>query len=85
MQIILLLFPSGVSAFSLACFSSSSLTSFGTSGGDTSSPSNEGIGIDLGIKDLAICSDKSVYKNINKTKTVRKVSNDITKQAIKDA
>ena len=38
-----------------------------------SSPTNEGIGIDLGIKDLAICSDKSVYKNINKTKTVRKV------------
>ena len=32
-----------------------------------SSPSNEGIGIDLGIKDLAICSDKSVYKNINNT------------------
>ena len=37
------------------------------------SPINEGIGIDLGIKDLAICSDKSVYKNINKTKTIRKV------------
>ena len=37
------------------------------------SPTNEGIGIDLGIKDLAICSDRSVYKNINKTKTVKKV------------
>jgi putative transposase len=37
------------------------------------SPTNEGIGIDLGIKDLAICSDRSVYKNINKTKTIKKV------------
>lgn len=31
-------------------------------------PSNEGLGIDLGIKDLAICSDGVVYPNINKTK-----------------
>jgi putative transposase len=30
------------------------------------------LGIDLGIKDLAICSDGTVYKNINKTDTVRK-------------
>ncbi|MED4455096.1 transposase [Metabacillus fastidiosus] len=29
------------------------------------------IGIDLGIKDLAICSDGKKFKNINKTKTVR--------------
>lgn len=36
-------------------------------------PKNEGIGIDLGIKDLAICSDGEIYKNINKTKTVKKV------------
>lgn len=28
------------------------------------------LGIDLGIKDLAICSDGKVYKNINKTKRV---------------
>lgn len=42
-------------------------------GDNQNSPTNEGIGIDLGIKDLAICSDKSLYKNINKTKTVRKV------------
>lgn len=27
---------------------------------------NEGVGIDLGIKDLAICSDGKKYKNINK-------------------
>lgn len=30
------------------------------------------LGIDLGIKDLAICSDRRVYKNINKTYEVRK-------------
>ncbi len=30
-----------------------------------------GIGIDLGIKDFAICSDGETYKNINKTKEVR--------------
>lgn len=31
------------------------------------------LGIDVGIKDLAICSDGQVFKNINKTKTVRKL------------
>ena len=31
---------------------------------------NDGIGIDLGVKDLAICSDGHVYKNINKTSRV---------------
>ena len=36
-------------------------------------PSNEGIGIDLGIKDLAICSDKNTYKNINKSQKVKKL------------
>ena len=39
----------------------------------TNLPANEGIGIDLGIKDLAICSDSNKYKNINKTQTVRKL------------
>lgn len=39
----------------------------------TTIPSNEGIGIDLGIKDLAICSDKNTYKNINKTQRVKKL------------
>ena len=36
-------------------------------------PTNKGIGIDLGIKDLAICSDGIVYKNINKTNKIRKL------------
>lgn len=34
---------------------------------------DEGIGIDLGIKDLAICSDTNKYKNINKSQTVKKL------------
>ena len=40
---------------------------------NTNVPSNEGIGIDLGITDLAICSDKNVYQNINKTQKVKKL------------
>ena len=36
-------------------------------------PINDGVGIDLGIKDLAICSDGNSYKNINKTSKVRKL------------
>ncbi len=35
--------------------------------------SNEGIGIDLGIKDLAACSDEHKYLNINKTQKVKKL------------
>lgn len=38
-----------------------------------SKPNNEGIGIDLGIKDLAICSDGKKYENINKTSKVKKI------------
>ena len=36
-------------------------------------PMNEGVGIDLGLKDLAICSDGNTYKNINKTNKVKKM------------
>ena len=36
-------------------------------------PANDGIGIDLGVKDLAICSDGNTYKNINKTKEIKKL------------
>ena len=39
----------------------------------TTLPSNEGIGIDLGIKDLAICCDGKTYKNINKIQRVKKL------------
>ena len=34
---------------------------------------NDGVGIDLGLKDLAICSDGNQYPNINKTPRVRKL------------
>ena len=40
---------------------------------DTSIPINEGVGIDLGLKDLAICSDGNTFKNINKTRKVKKI------------
>ena len=33
----------------------------------------KGLGIDLGIKDTAICSDGKVFKNINKIKKVKKL------------
>ena len=36
-------------------------------------PSNEGIGIDLGVKELAVCSDGHNYHNINKTQKVKKL------------
>ena len=34
---------------------------------------DDGIGIDLGIKNLAMCSDTNKYKNINKSQTVKKL------------
>ena len=41
---------------------------------NTETPVNDGVGIDLGIKDLAICSDiDTPYKNINKTQKIRKL------------
>ena len=36
-------------------------------------PKSEGVGIDLGLKDLAICSNGNTYKNINKTNKVKKI------------
>ena len=36
-------------------------------------PSSEGIGIDLGIKDLAICSDGNKIQNVNKTQRIKKL------------
>ena len=33
---------------------------------------DDGVGIDLGIKDLAVCSDGTKYKNINKSQKVKK-------------
>lgn len=41
---------------------------------------DEVIGIDVGIKDLAICSNKKVYKNINKTKKVKQLKKRIKRK-----
>ena len=40
---------------------------------NTTIPTKDGFGIDLGLKDLAICSDGNTYKNINKTNKVKKI------------
>ena len=42
--------------------------------------STKGLGIDLGIKDTAICSDGRVFKNINKTKKVKKIKKKIKRE-----
>ena len=43
-------------------------------------PTGQGVGIDLGIKELAVCSDGHTYKNINKTDRVRKLEKDKRRQ-----
>ncbi len=41
---------------------------------------NEGIGIDLGLKDFVICSDENKFKNINKTSRVKKVEKKLKRE-----
>ena len=41
---------------------------------------NQGIGIDLGIKEFAICSNKQTYKNINKTQKVKKLEKKLLRE-----
>ncbi len=41
---------------------------------------NEGIGIDLGIKDFAICSNGNKFKNINKTSTFKKIEKKLKRE-----
>ncbi|STB41957.1 RNA-guided endonuclease InsQ/TnpB family protein [Clostridium perfringens] len=41
---------------------------------------NEGVGIDLGIKDFAICSNGNKFKNINKTSTIKKVEKKLKRE-----
>jgi len=41
---------------------------------------NQGIGIDLGIKDLAICSDKQVFANINKSKEIKRLEKKLKRE-----
>ena len=42
--------------------------------------STKGLGIDLGIKDTAICSDGKVFKNINKIKKVKKLKKKLKRE-----
>lgn len=41
---------------------------------------NPGIGIDLGLKEFAICSNDSIYQNINKTDRVRKIEKKLKRE-----
>ena len=40
----------------------------------------QGIGIDLGIKDLAICSNKQVFKNINKSNEIKRLEKKLKRE-----
>jgi len=43
-------------------------------------PANEGIGIDLGVKDFAILSTGKVFKNINKNQIVKKIEKKLKRE-----
>ena len=45
----------------------------------------KGLGVDLGIKDTAVCSDGRIFKNINKTKKVKKLKKKIKREQRKMA
>ena len=47
---------------------------------DVEKPTNQGIGIDLGIKDLAICSNGQVFKNINKTVKIKSLEKKLRRE-----
>jgi len=42
--------------------------------------STKGLGIDLGIKDTAICSDGKIFKNINKTIKIKKLKKKLKRE-----
>ena len=42
--------------------------------------STKGLGVDLGIKETAICSDGKVFRNINKTIKIKKIKKKIKKE-----
>ena len=46
----------------------------------TTNDSDEGIGIDLGLKDLAIVSNGKTYKNINKSERVKKLEKQLRRE-----
>ncbi|MDM0470634.1 transposase [Clostridium perfringens] len=41
---------------------------------------NEGVGIDLGIKEFAVCSDGIKFKNINKISTIKKIEKKLKRE-----
>ena len=41
--------------------------------GSSETNTTDGVGIDIGIKNLAVCSDGKEYKNINKSETVKQL------------
>ena len=43
-------------------------------------PKNEGIGIDLGLKEFAICSNGRTYKNINKSVRLKKIEKHLIRE-----
>ena len=43
-------------------------------------PKNEGIGIDLGVKEFAICSNGRTYKNINKSARLKKIEKHLIRE-----
>ncbi|WP_102399993.1 RNA-guided endonuclease InsQ/TnpB family protein, partial [Haloimpatiens massiliensis] len=43
-------------------------------------PYSEGIGVDLGLKDFAICNNGLTKKNVNKTKTVKKAEKKLKRE-----
>ncbi len=45
-----------------------------------SNTNNEGLGIDLGIKEFAVCSDGIKFKNINKTSIIKKVEKNLKRE-----
>ncbi|EOU2020033.1 transposase [Clostridium perfringens] len=47
---------------------------------DVSKSTNEGVGIDLGIKYFSICSNGNKFKNINKTSTIKKVEKKLKRE-----
>ena len=46
----------------------------------TENTSTKGLGIDLGVKDTAVCSNGKVFKNINKTKKVKKLKKKLKRE-----
>ena len=49
---------------------------------ETTNNSNDGIGIDLGLKDFAIVSDGKTYKNINKSAKIKKLEKKLRREQI---